>query len=187
MHILTHPRCCLICHALLIPPALISCDSCFPSTLIDHLLTGKSSLFLCLLFLLYLFVFGNLCMFILIHQHPKWYDIHPVVLIFFILSVELKLQMRYICSVCWSNVLTVVFFFPSLYHLQCFKEVKSHYMSNTAPPSCSLFPANMNNLLAILNNTVSMLCPLKQAEFPSSAGHEAGRDHIYFDSTIKSY
>lgn len=30
-----------------------------------------------------------------------------------------------------------------------------------------------------------MLCPLKQDEFPSSTGQEAGRDFIYFDSTIK--
>lgn len=72
--------------------------------------------------------------------------------------------------------------FPlSLQHLLCFKnEGTSHYMINTSllPPAACLLQTWIAS--GHLNNSVSMLCPLKQDEFPSSAEQEAGMDFTYF-------
>lgn len=66
-------------------------------------------------------------------------------------------------------------------HLRGLKSAwKSHYTINTASPSapclllCTWIP------FSPLNNTVSMSGPLKQDEFPSSAGQEAGRNFFFF-------
>lgn len=66
-------------------------------------------------------------------------------------------------------------------HLRGLKSAwKSHYAINTASPSapclllCTWIP------FSPLNNAVSMSGPLKQDEFPSSAGQEAGRDLFFY-------
>lgn len=66
-------------------------------------------------------------------------------------------------------------------HLRGLKSAwKSHYTINTASPSALCLLLSTWIPFSPLNNTVSMSGPLKQDEFPSSAGQEAGRNFFFF-------
>lgn len=67
-------------------------------------------------------------------------------------------------------------------HLRGLKSAwKSHYTINTASPSAPCLLLCTWIAFSPLNSAVSMSGPLKQDEFPSSAGQEAGRDFFFFN------